>query len=152
MGAAPGPIVLGDAGRTCSVASICAQHELPVAQGSTQQAFVQMLVGDWALCEATSVFGTHEAGLSIVADGTWYKLYPSGVALTRGQGFDQQGTWTVIDTSIENGPTNQFQLNLNIAGSGTVSAFPAFAINPRKMRLNNNGVFVADYVFAACPQ
>ena len=40
---------------------------------------------------------------------------------------------------------------LGVDGGGGIGTFPAFAMNPRKMRLNNNGVYVADYVFAACP-
>jgi hypothetical protein len=136
------------------VDALCALSEQPIPGVSSQEgqaAEIDRLVGDWALCGTTSAFGSQEAGLAIVADGTWYKLYVSVGGLVRGQGFDKQGTWSIVDTSIENGPGNPFQVNFNIAGSGSIATFPAFATNPREMRLDNNGVFVADYVFAACP-
>jgi hypothetical protein len=112
---------------------------------------VSMMTGDWALCGTTSVFGTQEAGFSFVADGTWYKLYSRGGQLVRGLGVDEQGTWAIIDASVMNGPGSEPQLNLTLAGGGGIGLFPAFATNPRKMRLNNEGVYVADYVLAACP-
>jgi len=43
-----------------------------------------------------------------------------------------------------NGP-GTYQLNLSIDGSGTVITIPVFAEQPAVVRLNNNGVFVADY-------
>jgi len=60
-------------------------------------------------------------------------------------GWDQEGSWEVIDTSLFNGP-GAYQVNLNIDGSGTVITHPIFAEQPAVVRLNNNGVFVADYV------
>lgn len=137
-----------DAG-TCDVAALCAQSGVVIAQPAPQQALTSALAGNWALCEQTSVFGTQEAGLSITADGNWYKLSVSGGVPTPETGFDNQGTWTLYDVNGDSGSGQAFQLNLDIAGSGTVITFPAFTTGPHKMRLNNEGVFVADYV--ACP-
>jgi hypothetical protein len=103
------------------------------------------------LCETTSAFGTHEDGMTIAADGTWHKLQVVGGVLTPEQGFDEQGTWAIVDTSAENGPANPYQVNFTIAAGGTILTFPVFATDPRKMRLDNEGVFVADYVSAECP-
>jgi hypothetical protein len=148
-GAAPATVTLaGRDGGSCTVDQVCALHETPVPPPNGEAALVQAMAGDWALCNTTSVFGTHEAGFSFVADGTWYKLYAQNGTLVRGQGFDEQGTW---DTSQGCDGGCEPQLNLNIAGGGGIILFPAFATNPRKMRLDNEGVFVADYVFAACP-
>ena len=44
-----------------------------------------------------------------------------------------------------NGP-GHWQLNLDIDGSGTVITEPMFGVAPTTMRLNNEGVYVADYV------
>ena len=116
-----------------------------------QTVFIDRIAGDWLLCGATSVFGTSEAGLSITADGNWYKLYATGSGLVRGQGFDGQGTWMIVDTSVENGTSNPYQLNLlESGGTRYIPVFPAFATNPRKMRFDTS-VTVADYVAATCP-
>jgi hypothetical protein len=142
--------LLSSDGGACTVANVCSLRELPIGAAASKQMFVQRIAGDWALCGSTSVFGTHEAGLAIVADGTWYKLLAAGGTLSRSQGFGEQGTWDVIDTTAINGP-GAYQLDFNISGGGGIGTFPAFATNPSKMRLNNNGVYQADYVFAACP-
>lgn len=152
---APFVNLAGNDGATCSAAEVCALQEQPIPAVSSQQgtmALVDRLLGQWVLCGATSVFGTNEAGLEFAADGSWYKLYASGGALVRGQGFDGQGTWSIVDTSAVNGTANPYQLNLNVGGgTGFIPLFPAFATNPRKMRLDNSGITNADYVFAACP-
>jgi hypothetical protein len=142
-----------DGGGTCTVAQVCSIQEQPIPPISSQDgqaALVARLVGDWALCESTSVFGTHEAGLSIAADGSWYKMYASGARLVSGQGFGDRGSWSIIDTSNINGPSEPFQLQFQIDGSGVFSTFPAFAMDPRKMRLSNDGI-TADYVIDTCP-
>jgi hypothetical protein len=63
-------------------------------------------------------------------------------------GFGRQGTWSIIDVSTMNGrPT--FQLQLTVFGLGGAGAIPAFALSPLKtfkMRLNNMGFYMADYV------
>ncbi len=138
-------------GGSCTTEEVCSLGEAPVPPPTSAADMVSMMTGDWALCGTTSVFGTQEAGFSFVADGTWYKLYSRGGQLVRGLGVDEQGTWAIIDASVMNGPGSEPQLNLTLAGGGGIGLFPAFATNPRKMRLNNEGVYVADYVLAACP-
>jgi hypothetical protein len=134
---------------TSSIVTKCSQTETPLTPApQSLHSFQQLIVRRWLLCGQTSTFGTTEAGLDIAADGSWYKLV-SGAdgSIERATGFDRQGTWEIIDTSAMNGkPT--FQLNLSIFGSGTVIVTPQFAADPLKTRLNNNGVFVADYLAA----
>ena len=109
--------------------------------------FQTAVFGDWGLCKSPSVFGTtDEVGLEITPDQRWHKLMPSGgLAVTLGTGWGYEGSWEIIDTSMMNGP-GVFQLNLSIDGSGTVITIPVFAQSPDIMRLNNEGVFVADYI------
>jgi hypothetical protein len=144
---APGPVGTPP---TADVAARCSRPETPLAPApQTLEAFRQTIVHRWLLCAHPSVFGTNdEAGLDVLPDGTWFKLtVAADGSLQRAGGFGQQGTWDIIDTSAMNGkPT--FQLNLNIFGSGTVIVTPQFAGDPLKVRLNNMGLFVGDYVTA----
>ena len=112
----------------------------------TEAAFHELLVGTWLLCDPVSVFGTaDEAGLVIHADFTWQKLLRTdGGELVPSSAWEQSGSWESLDTSSMNGP-GIFQLNIAIDGSGMIYTHPVFAIEPDVMRLNNNGVFVADY-------
>jgi hypothetical protein len=98
------------------------------------------------VCNTVSVFGTDEVGMQIGSDGRWSKLSrnPAG-QLTPMVGWGNEGTWDVIDTSTMN-PPGLFQLDLHIDGSGTVITLPVFSSGPTKMRLDNMGVYVADYV------
>jgi hypothetical protein len=101
------------------------------------------MTGRWLLCGDESVFAADggDVGLEISADNHWYKLFPAqGGATIRGAGFDEEGTWTSLDLG------DHFQVNFEIFGSGTVITAPVFASTPRAMRLNNNGVFVGNYV------
>jgi hypothetical protein len=103
--------------------------------------WTEAISGRWLLCGThESVFGVDggDVGLEITRDNHWYKLFPAqGGATIRGAGFDEEGTWSVIDLR---------QLNLDVFGGGTVITLPVLATNPRAMRLNNNGVFQATYV------
>lgn len=128
-------------------AEACSQSPQGRRAAASEAGFRQMLVGNWLLCSAPSVFGTTgEVGLAIYEDFRWTKL-------TRGDdgqihalgGWDREGSWESIDTSSMNGP-GTYQLNLKVDGSGTVITTPIFAEQPAVVRLNNNGVFVADYV------
>lgn len=126
----------------------CSEPEGGVLRPSTEKDFVEALAQQWLLCNAPSVFGTNEAGLAIDPDGTWYKLQRRiDGSLAPMDGWDNSGWWEVIDTSMMNGP-GSYQLNLHISGSGTVIVHPVFAVNVVKMRLDNMGVHVADYVEA----
>jgi hypothetical protein len=102
-----------------------------------------LMLGQWLLCGATSVFGSHdEIGLELVGNGEWFKLYPDGSGgVTRGQGPDRQGTFEALDNG------DAVQVNLTLGSGLTAITTPQFSISPRKVRLNNNGVYKADYVF-----
>jgi hypothetical protein len=124
----------------------CSVPESGVATTPTESVFLGHLIGTWLLCHTPSAFGTKEAGMRIMADGTWSKLTRnSSGQLAAIPGWDNNGTWNVVDDSSVNGP-GTFQLNFKIAGSGEVFTLPVFSSGPPKMRLDNNGMFVADYV------
>ena len=111
----------------------------------TEAAFHELLVGTWLLCDPVSVFGTADAGLVIHADFTWQKLLRTDSGeLVPSSAWEQSGSWESLDTSGMNG-AGIFQLNIAVDGSGMIYTHPVFAIEPDVMRLNNNGVFVADY-------
>jgi hypothetical protein len=124
----------------------CTEPEQGVAPTPTEDEFVGLLVGTWVVCNAPSVFGTNEVGMQIGSDGRWSKLArnPAG-ELTPIPGWGNEGTWEVTDTSAMNGP-GVFQVDFHVDGSGTVMSAPVFSSGPPKMRLNNMGVYVADYV------
>lgn len=112
----------------------------------TEQAFVDHVVGTWAVCSHPSIFGTDDAGLQIKADHQWTKLTrnPNG-HLVPASGWHAAGTWDVVDVSGMNGrPT--FQINLKIDGGGTLIIIPEFSANAQRMHMDNNGVYEADYV------
>lgn len=125
--------------------SNCSLTPQGVRYTATRQDFEQAIFGDWILCDAPSVFCTSdEVGLEITADGRWRKLVSDGVGFAiPTQGWGNEGTWEILDNE-----PGKFQLNLNIDGSGTVITIPSFAETPDEVRLNNNGVCVADYVRA----
>jgi hypothetical protein len=109
--------------------------------------FRDLFVGTWLACSSPSVFGTtDDVGLEITPDGHWYKLVAdaNGNAVPA-SGWGHEGSWETVDTSVENGPC-AYQVNLNIDGSGGVITFPDFAETPDVMRLDNEGVFAANYV------
>jgi hypothetical protein len=112
-------------------------------------AFEQKIEGAWRLCEQPSVFGTDEDGLEIRADHTWSKLRRADDAsYHRMTGAQNHGTWEVIDTASMNGADSpqRWQLNLVRADDRTVITQPQFWGEAPQMHLNNNGVYVADYV------
>jgi hypothetical protein len=110
---------------------------------------VARLVGTWLGCTQTSVFGTEEVGIQVSSSGRWAKLTENGAGrLTPLSGWGNEGSWDVVDTSTMNGP-GVFQVNLHIDGSGTVTSLPVFSAGAPRMHLNNEGVYVADYVPAS---
>jgi hypothetical protein len=110
-----------------------------------------IVVGTWLLCAVPSVFGTNEAGLEVNADGQWYKLIanPDGT-LSRASGNRQNGTWIATvpsecaydlvvftlggDGGIDGGP------------GGDDGAVVTLSPDGNRIHMNNNGVFLADYV------
>ena len=124
----------------------CTTPEGGTDQPIAQAEFEARIAHAWRLCGTTSVFGTQEAGLEIRADHRWSKLAPAGDGrFVRLAGWGNEGTWESVDTSAMNGP-GRWQLNLNVDGGGTVITLPVFARDVPKVRLNNTGVYVADYV------
>jgi hypothetical protein len=131
---------------------VCAASEGAENQPTTQADFESRLEHAWLLCDPPSVFGTGEAGLELRPDHRWSKLTRgSGGRYLRMTGWGNEGTWESIDTSAMNGP-GHWQLNLNVDGGGTVITQPVFAVVVPKIRLNNEGVYVADYVEIASSQ
>jgi len=124
----------------------CLQSPQGRRAAASEAEFREMMAGNWLLCTTPSVFGTTiEVGLAIYEDFRWAKLTRGEDGQIRAMsGWDQEGRWESIDTSSMNGP-GTYQLNLSIDGSGTVITIPVFAEQPAVVRLNNNGVFVADY-------
>lgn len=108
--------------------------------------FVDHVVGTWLACGNASIFNTDEVGMQIDRDGHWAKLYrdPAG-HLYAGASSRQYGSWTSVDVSSENGRP-LWQLNLRIAGSGTVITVPAFSQGVPRIHLDNNAEFQTDYV------
>ena len=85
----------------------------------------------------------------ISADGRWAKLYRDQTGhLFEGINSGEYGVWTVIDISDMN-DRPLWQLNLRIAGSGTVIVVPEFAKAFPRIHLDNNGDYVADYIRTA---
>jgi len=127
-------------------AEACLQSPQGRRAAASEAEFREMMAGNWLLCTTPSVFGTTiEVGLAIYEDFRWAKLTRGEDGQLRAMGgWDQEGRWESIDTSSMNGP-GTYQLNLSIDGSGTVITIPVFAEQPAVVRLNNNGVFVADY-------
>jgi hypothetical protein len=125
---------------------MCTAPEGGESPPATKDDFESRLEHAWLLCKSPSVFGTDEAGLEIRADHRWSKLaaHPSG-HYVRMTGWGNEGSWASVDTSSMNGP-GHWQLNLKVDGSGTVITQPIFAGAVPKMRLDSNGVYVADYI------
>jgi hypothetical protein len=112
-------------------------------------AFRNAIAHRWLLCGKQSIFGQDKGdiGLEILPEGVWYKLYPGpGGSTVRGAGFDEEGKWEIIPISSGPGDIQPYQLNFNIFGSGSIYTHPVFSATPVAMRLNNNGVFVGNYL------
>ena len=126
----------------------CDATEEPYAP-ATEAEFRTAMIGAWLLCAEPSFLGTAEAGLEIRADGRWTKLASApGRGLVRLGGTGNEGTWETVDTSAMNGrPT--FQINFLLDGGGSVPIIPAFSAHASrvsKVRLNNFGWLIADYI------
>jgi hypothetical protein len=136
----------GAAGPVCEAlpaSSQCAPNPTGAVVVASRDDLVTAMVGRWLLCGHESAFAVDggDVGIEITADGHWYKLFTAqGGTTIRGAGFDEEGTWTEEDL------TDHFQVNFDIFGSGTVITAPVFASTPRAMRLDNNGVYVGNYV------
>ena len=109
---------------------------------TTNEQFMSLIVGEWLLCDSPSAFGTtDEIGIEIAADMTWYKLYPDGHGgIVRGTGDDQHGLYDTVALG------DHVQLDLNEVSGGTLVTAPQFAGDPSEVRLNNEGIGIADYI------
>jgi hypothetical protein len=99
----------------------------------------------WLVCSEPSVFGTTDAGLQITADGHWAKLVRDTAGhLVKATGLRDSGTWEALDDSAMNGRP-VFQINL-MTGNSTYILMADFAAAVERVQLDNNGVYVTDYV------
>ena len=122
--------------------AVCSQPEgSPRDSFASEQQLREQLVGQWLSCNSprweTRV--QNHVGFEFTTDGKWFVLLrdKSG-AIVRGQGFDYEGTFQILDTSMMNGP-GRYQVNMKYNGGGTSIASPIFSDAPRKMRLNGSG-------------
>ena len=101
----------------------------------TTDDLASLLVGRWLHCKGWVVFARDDtAGMEIDADGSWRFLLPQpDGSLVAGKGFDNVGTWTILDTASFNGP-GVFQVDIELPGTGGNGVFPVFATAPPKMR------------------
>lgn len=107
--------------------------------------FKSRMTRTWVVCSNPSVFGTTDAGLQITADGRWAKLVRNTTGqLVQGTGLRDSGTWEALDDSAMNGRP-VFQINL-MTGNSTYILMADFAAAVTRVQLDNNGVYVTDYV------
>jgi hypothetical protein len=107
--------------------------------------FKARMTRTWLVCSNPSVFGTTDAGLQITADGHWAKLVRNSAGhLVEAAGLRDSGTWEALDDSAMNGHP-AFQINL-MTGNSTYILMADFAAAVERVQLDNNGVYVTDYV------
>src|SRR5262249_48289647 len=137
------------AGGNCSVqvSSLCSQNPTGPVIPHSMDALKAAMGARWLLCGThESVFGVDQGdiGLEITADNHWYKLYAAeGGGTAGGAAVDEEDAWRAL---LAGAASTTPPVNFDIFGSGTVITAPVFASNPRAVRLNNNGVFVGNYV------
>jgi hypothetical protein len=120
----------------------CSTAGKKVYSPTTIEDFTNRFLGTWLACNKPSIFNTDDAGLQINSDHHWTKLVRGvGNKLVAASGPRSGGTWEIID-----GPT-QFQLNLTVAGAGTVITVPVFV--GTAMLMNNEGMLATTYVPAS---
>lgn len=97
----------------------------------------QRLVGAWYDCK-TGDFAPGYDGIEFTLDGQYYLLKLQDAALVRKMGFGEAGTYTILDTSLMNGP-GHFQLNLNINNGFYQYTTPSFSTHPRLLLFGSFG-------------
>jgi hypothetical protein len=142
------PVVPAEAGLDALApgAVFCGQA-LPVHPGACSAGdFEPLVIGSWSLCSKPSVFGTNEDGLLIRADGHWSKLLAgSDGGLTAEQGSGSEGTWSSSIVASDGGCVDQLMFEIGGDGGG-IGPFPLISAADDHMQLDNEGVFVGDYV------
>lgn len=118
---------------------------------TTVAEFTRRVTGTWLMCPGTSVLGGTQDGFQVAANGTWSSLYydGSGTRLHRVTGLHLSGTWKVVDDSDMNGHP-AFQLNLE-SGHYTYILLADFATAVDRVRFDNNGTLISDYVPTTLP-
>jgi hypothetical protein len=130
---------------THAVPAACTAAPHGTSNPTTLAEFKSRITRTWLLCSAPSVFASNDAGLQITSDGHWSKLVRDKAGrLVTGSGLHDGGTWQALDDSAMNGRP-VFQLNL-MTGNGTYILMADFAAAVERVRLDNNGTYVADYV------
>ncbi len=138
-----------DASCTAPLGPACEQTPTGQVVTQTVDAFRAAISHRWLQCGSQSVFGRNsgQVGLEITADGHWYNLYPSdGGGLVRSAGVGAEGTWMELLFPQSSDDPQPFQLNLYVPGEGEVITHPVLASTPRAMTLDNEGVFIGNYV------
>jgi hypothetical protein len=116
----------------------CSAFEGGVAPVTTKAELESRLVGRWLYCAGDVVFGRADtAGIRLDRDGTFrFLLDGNDGEVVDGQGFDNMGRYSVLDTSGFNGP-GSFQVDLELTGIGGNAVFPVFATDPPKVRFSH---------------
>jgi hypothetical protein len=124
----------------------CSLPGQPVPTPGARDAFTAAFVGRWLTCQGSIFPNPKEVGLEFAADGTLSKLYPGKTpgTVVRASGFGEEGRWSLLDIG-----SATIQVDLEMAGGGGISLFPVFTSSPRKMHLDNFGVFQGDYAIDA---
>jgi len=118
----------------------CAQPESPPrARFTSEDELKGLLIGRWLSCNAPElrrILGSQDhVGIEFTPDRRWFTLRLDDFGrVVRGRGFDFEGTFEIIDTSLMNGP-GAYQLNITRAGGGTNIVSLAVTDSPRKIRL-----------------
>jgi hypothetical protein len=110
---------------------VCALPEQGIIEVSTKEMTESLLVGRWLRCDGAMFFGREEPGIRFDADHSWhfFQSVDDG-GLASGEGFDNFGTWSVLD----NFQGTSFQVDITLSGAGYNYVFPTFATEPSKMR------------------
>ena len=117
----------------------CAAPSGEVARPASLRAFLDLLVGDWHVCSASSVFcGASAWGISFRDDGTWSDFEAQGEA--------RYGTYDVLDTTMDNG-VGSYQVDIRVS-DGTLITLPVLSADGSHMLLGNSGVCSGVYARA----
>jgi len=116
----------------------CMQQESGLFLADTQAQFESLMTRAWLRCDGSPMFARYDTrGFQLSDDGTWRFLLADGDGLVRGQGFENEGTWEVIDTTDGNG-AGYYQLNLSLA-RGENFYHPTFSTTPEKIYMPSMG-------------
>jgi hypothetical protein len=118
----------------------CSQPESsPHWRFASEDEIREYITGQWLSCNTMGLWETLESkdqvGIEFTPSGRWFTLLrDASGTVVRGNGFDYEGTFQVIDTSMMNGP-GIYQVNITGARGRLEIVSPAFSDSPRKMLL-----------------